>query len=714
MNPTILTDWLWVLGLLGLGFNWVIWDQLRKLPPGNEVMRALAAQIQAGALAFARRIGVVMAAFVGAAALLLFLAMGYRSAGAFVGGAVCAMAAALSGLFAAVRANVRTAESARYPGQSAALQTAFSGGAVAGLAVASLCMLGAGLMFLLGIRLPGVFEEVRFREYGEIVPAFAMGAGSIALFSRMGGGIFKTSADIGADLVGKVEADVPEDDPRNPATIADLVGDCAGGTAGMASDLFESTVAAVIAAIAVGMTERTLTGYENRIAAVSLPLFAIGVGLLVSIGAVYLLRLLDRGKPAETLRNVQLAAAALFLLAMFPIVYLLPFDLGDEASGRVYSFLGPYWALLAGTLAGVVVGGITAFFTGPRASRLIAQASSMGPAANVLAGISAGLQSSVPVLLTICAAIGVSYALSGLYGIAVAAIGMLATVGITMTVHAFSPIADNAGGIVQLGHLGPDARRVTDALHTAGKQQSAIINSFAISSAALTSIALYAAYASWVGLEGINLIDPIVVIGFLVGGAVPFAVAALTITSVSTAARAMIAEVRRQFTDTPAIMEGTVPPDSVACVDLATRMALRGMVIPGVVAVAAPVLMGSLLGVEALGGMLAGATLTGVLLALFMSNAGSAWDNARQMIHTAPGGRGSREHLAAVVGDSIGDAFKDTAGPSMNILIKLMSLISLAIVPWLLSLPINEGKGGPEPVEEAVAFVSRLAAALLA
>jgi K(+)-stimulated pyrophosphate-energized sodium pump len=708
---TLLSDWLWILGLLGLGVTWFIWDRLRKLPPGNEVMRGLAAQIQSGALAFARRMALVMGAFVLVAAVLLFLVAGYRTASAFVGGALCSLAAAFSGLFAAVRGNVRMAESARYPGQAAALRTGFSGGAVAGLAVASLAVLGTGLLYFLGIGRPDVFEEARFREFAEIVSGFAMGASSIALFARVGGGIFAKAADMGADLVGKTEEGIPEDDPRNPATIADLVGDCAGDTAGMGADLFESCVAAVIAAIAVGMTERTLVGYENRIAAVSLPLFAVAAGLIASVAGVALIRWLNPEKPRRALRNVQLAAAGLFLLLMFAVVYALGFDLGDEETGRVYHYLGPFLALLAGTLAGIAVGGVTAFFTGPRAARQIAEASASGPAANVLAGIAAGLQSSVPVLLIICAAIGGSYASSGLYGIALAAVGMLATVGITMTVNAFGPIADNAGGIVQLGHLGPEARRVTETLHTAGKETGAVITVFSIAAAALTSIALYAAYASWVGLEGINLIDPVVVIGFLVGGAIPFAVAALTITSVSKAARAIMAEVRRQFMETPAIREGTVAPDSTRCVDLATGHAMREMIIPGVLAVAAPVLVGAGLGVEALGGMLAGATVTGVLLATFMANAGSAWDLARQHVDTGVGGRESLAHQAALVGDTIGDPFKDTAGPSMNILIKLMSLVSLALVPWLLSLPINQGSGAP-PREPAMSMLDAIVQAV--
>ena len=716
MDLTLLTEWLWILGLLGLGVTFFIWDRLRKLPPGNEVMRGLAARIQSGALAFARRIGTVLGAFVLVATLLLFVAAGPRTAGAFAGGAVCALAAAFSGLFAAVRANVRTAEAARYPGLPAALRTGFSGGAVAGLAVGSLAVLGSGLMYFLGIRWPDVYEEIRFREFAEIVSGFAMGASSIALFARVGGGIFTKAADMAADLVGKTEADIPEDDPRNPATIADLVGDCAGDTAGMGADLFESCVAAVIAAIAVGMTEATLTGYENRIAAVSLPLFALAVGLVASVAAVFLLRYLKPDKPAAALRTVQLAAAGLFLVIMLLVVYLLGFDLADEASGRFYGYLGPFWALLAGSVAGIAVGGVTAFFTGPRAARQIAEASASGPAANVLAGIAAGLQSSVPALLVVCAAIGAAYAASGLYGIALAAVGMLATVGITMAVHAFGPIADNAGGIVQLGHLGPDARRVTETLHTAGKESGAVITAFSIASAALTSVALYAAYASWVGLEGINLVDPVVVIGFLIGGAVPFAVAALTITSVAKAARALIAEVRRQLRETPGIMQGTVAPDSDRCVDMATRHALREMIAPGVLVVAAPVLVGAGLGVEALGGMLAGATVTGVLLALFMANAGSAWDMARQYVDMgAAGGRGSPAHQAAIVGDTIGDPFKDTAGPSMNILIKLMSLVSLALVPWLLSLPINQGAGAPprEPALSLFDAIVQAAAGLL-
>ncbi|HEU0012196.1 MAG TPA: sodium-translocating pyrophosphatase [Longimicrobium sp.] len=704
MDLTGVANWTWLLGPVGLGVAALLYDRLRRLPTGNEVMRGLAAQITAGAMAFVRRLAVVLAVFVAAATALLFLAAGPRTAAAFAFGAACSMAAGFAGLFAATRANLRTAEAARYPGAAAALNTAFGGGAVAGLAVASLAVLGVGLLHFLGIYRPGVYEEVRFREFAEIISGFAMGASSIALFARVAGGIFNKGADIAADLVGKLESDIPEDDPRNPATIADLAGDCAGDTAGMGTDLFESAVAAVIATIAVGMTEGTLSGGADRTSAIALPILALAAGLLASLVCVLSLRWLHRPHPAQTFTLVQLAAVALFLALMFPVVYLLAFDLVDEETGRAYGYMGPFWAMVAGALAGVAIGAVTAFFTGPRAARKIAEAAETGPATTVLAGVAAGLQSSVPIVLVICGAVGWAYAVAGLYGIGLAAVGMLATVGITMAVNAFGPIADNAGGIVQLGHLGADARRVTESLHAAGKRSGAVINSFAIGAAALTAIALYAAYASWVGLQGINLVDPVVAVGFLAGGAIPFAVAAFTITSVGRAARAMIREVRRQFSENPGMMEGTTPPDSARCVDLATRFSLREMIAPGVLAVAAPVLAGSLLGVEALGGMLAGATATGVLLALFMANAGGAWDNTRAAIEAGiGGGRGSESHRAAVIGDTVGDPFKDAAGPSVSILIKLMSLVSLALVPWFLSLPNNREHQRPlaDQAEEA-------------
>jgi len=658
------------MGIAGLVAAFVVYRVVAAYPAGEGKVAEIGAKIQQGAMTFMRREYMLMWGI--AAVILLaigFSDLGWDTALAFFVGALSSSVAGFIGMYTATRANVRTTTAAHEKGAATALSVAFFGGSVMGITVASMGLLGLGFLYMLFGGDP---------HSAETIHGFGMGASLVALFSRVGGGIFTKSADVGADLVGKIEAGIPEDDPRNPGVIADNVGDNVGDVAGMGSDIFESYCGAMIASIAIASTMSTdllarLGAQENLMA---LPLLLASVGLVCSLLGVGLVRGASGMAPEKALRVGTMGAAVLFVIAAWFLIGYL------EISSGVWA------AVLAGAIGGMIIGLVTEYYTGGKPIRTIAKAGETGPATVMISGLAIGMQSVVVPVLSIAAIIFVADYFVGLYGVGIAAVGMLATVGMTMAIDAYGPVADNAGGIAEMAGLGEDTRKITDSLDEVGNTTAAIGKGFAIGAAALAALAIIAAYIEVVKKHypdfSLEISDPTVLIGMFIGGIFPFLVASMTMNAVGDAAFDMIKEIRRQFREIPGLLEGTAEPDTVRCVDIATSAALKRMIAPGLLAVISPAVVGFLLGPEALGGMLGGALLGCVLLALTMANAGGAWDNAKKYVEKGNlGGKGSDVHKAAVVGDTVGDPFKDTSGPSMNILINVMAIVSLVIAPLL-------------------------------